>query len=252
MGSLSTTGSYAVLLPLMGLTACEFLFPNESVGPARADNLVSRVERVHVESELSKERARAAFDALQAITAQNFGDDPVVAYSELVKAIELSKRQARKLSVSIESMRVSAEPVFRRWANDLRKFSSTEMRQRSRIRLSDTRSLYEEVVDAVEPAEKLYAELNRNLGDHVLFLNFDLNAGGIAEIRDEVRALANLAEELDNKLDVCLKTARRYVETAALPASPPPAPGSAGPSERPAAPRPTGGTQAGRRDRAKE
>ena len=53
-------------------------------------------------------------------------------------------------------MKRSAEPVFVQWNNDLQGFSSIQMRQRSRERLSDARRRYEAVVDAAEPALSNY------------------------------------------------------------------------------------------------
>ena len=84
-------------------------------------------------------------------------------------------------------------------------------------------------MDAVDPAQKVYQEVNLSLRDHALYLNHDLNPGSVSEIRDDIRALTSLADELEGMFDVCLEAARIYVESAALPAVPPAAPGGAAP-----------------------
>ena len=223
--------SFAVVLPLTALAACAIFSPGKSGGLARVDALVGWVERVHVESELSKERVRTAIDSLHAIVAQDFHGDVVVAYAELVEAIEGSRRQARKLRKSIASMKRSAEPVFERWSVDLEKFTSMQMRQRSRVRLADTRRRYDAVVDSADPAQTAYDEVNLILRDHALYLHHDLNPASVSEIGEDIRAVTSLAVELESRLDTCLDAAQTYIESAALPAVPPAAPGGAAPLE---------------------
>ena len=220
--------SFAVVLPLTAFAACG-IFSAGSGGLARVNALVGWVERVHVESELSKERVRTAIDSLHAVVARDFEGDVVEAYVELVEAIEHSRRQAAKLRTSIASMKRSAEPVFERWSVDLEKFTSMQMRQRSRVRLADTRRRYDAIVDAADPAQTVYDEVNLILRDHALYLHHDLNPASVSEIGEDIRAVTSLAVELESRLDACLDAAQTYIESAALPAVPPAAPGGAAP-----------------------
>ena len=67
-------------------------------------------------------------DSLLAVSAADFEGDVVLAYTEFVESIELSKRQAKKLRSIVESMKRSANPVFEKWETDLENFSSMQMR----------------------------------------------------------------------------------------------------------------------------
>ena len=206
----------AAMLLLAGITGCA-LFSGKKGGPAQVDDLAGSVERTYVDSELSKERVRAAVHALQAIVETSYDGDAVAAFAVFLEAIEASEQQAERLRSSVESMKGAAEPVFKQWNDDLDEFTSAEMRQRSTARLAATRQRYDSIVAAVDPAQAAYDALNKGLRDHALFLSHDLNPASLTAIRDDVRNLANLADDLGKRLDECLLATRAYVSSAALP-----------------------------------
>ena len=221
---------------LAALPACQaiknfnFDFLKSSGGPGHVNELVSAIELVYVDSEVAKERAHGAVNALRAIVASDFQGDAVSAYAEYMTAIENSEEQAEKLRDSIEEMKDSSDPVFEQWAEDLKDINSVELRQRSRNRLMETRERYHAIVAAAEPALVSYDAVNHSLRDHALFLGNALNPVAVSEIQGEARALAKRVTELDSEFDACLKAARAYVESAALPVS------AAQPLEGPPAP----------------
>lgn len=223
------------LLPLLGTTGCS-VFSGADTGLAGVDDLLGWIERVHVESEMSKERAHAAIDALRTIAATNFAGDPVAAYAELTQTIDHSLTQANALRSAVQSMKNTAEPVFERWSSDLLSFTSAQMRQRSQTRLENTRSRYRSILAAVEPAVTSYDAFNNGLRDMQLFLGNDFNRQSVDEIRDDVRGLTNLTGELDRRFDQSLLAAQDYIDSASLPAAaePAPAPSGAAPNGKPA------------------
>jgi hypothetical protein len=230
-------GSFAVALPLTLVAGCGIFSGDEHAGPSQVGDLVSWVERVYVDSELSKEKVQMAMERLQAIVASEYSGDAVRAYREFVEAVEQSERQARKLRSTVEPMKRSADPVFQQWSLDLLAFKNLEMRHRSQARLEATRERFDAVVATVDPAQTAYEQFNQGLRDHALFLGYDLNPTSVAEVKGDVHALAGLAAELDVKFDECLRAARAYVDSTALPMSAdpgsmPPAPGGAAQSAR--------------------
>ena len=205
------------VLPFTCLTGCG-LFSSDSASVSRVDELVSWVERVHVESEVAKEIVRQAEHALATITVANFAGDPVQGYADFVGVIEQCENQALKLDSTIDPMKEAAEPVFEQWATDLLEFTSVKMRLRSHMRLEKTRERYHQVLAVVGPTQSSYQAFNMGLRDIALFLAHDFNAASVAEIQEDVRGLRSLASELTGKFDACLVAARAYVETSSLPA----------------------------------
>ncbi len=221
-----------VALPLTCVTGCG-IFSGDDAGPSQVGDLVSWVERVYVDSELSKEKAQVAMERLQAIVASEYSGDAVRAYQEFSEAVDESERQAQKLRDAVEPMKEAAEPVFEQWSIDLLAFKNLEMRHRSQARLEATRERFDAIVATVEPAQSSYDAFNQGLRDHVLFLGYDLNPAAVADVQSDVQVLAAKASELEVKFDEALQAARAYVDSTALPMSAdpgsmPPAPGGAG------------------------
>lgn len=188
----------------------------ESEGLTQVDDLLGRIERVHVEAQLSKESAQSALAALSGLVAPDFGGDPMAAYAEFVAAIDRSEEQAEELRGSIGPMKATADAVFRQWAFDLEAFGNVKMRQRSQVRLEATRSRYEALLAQVEPAMWAYDSLNQGLRDHALYFSHDFNAAAVAAVELEVYALADQAAALGLRFDACLAAAEDYVRAAAL------------------------------------
>lgn len=185
-------------------------------GLVRVDELLLKIEQVHVETEVSKETVRESMRALRTLVAPDFGGDALGSYDAFVKAIEQGEKQAVALRKSVEPMEKTAEQVFSDWAKSLESFSNAEMRERSQLRLENTRERYEAIISAVEPAQWAFDALNRTLRDHALFLSHDFNATAVTELEGEVEGLMKHASQLDKRFDATLKAAKRYVRSTAL------------------------------------
>src|SRR6185436_19598820 len=81
-------------------------------GLGQVDELLTHVERVHVESAVAKERAQAAFEGLRRMTAPEFHGDPATGHAELVAAVVQSTEQAKALQSSVRPLRKTGESVF--------------------------------------------------------------------------------------------------------------------------------------------
>lgn len=86
----------------LGLGACA---TQQASSLAKVDDLVSWIERVHVDSELAREQARQAIMVLRDMTSPEFRGDVVMAYGEFVAAVERSEKQAASLQKSFDGMR---------------------------------------------------------------------------------------------------------------------------------------------------
>jgi hypothetical protein len=203
-------------LPLLLLLAACAGQTEKAESVQRVDDLLAHVESVQVDSVVSKERARAALDQLEAICSPNFAGDAKEAYGMLLERIEGSEKQARQLRASIEPMRLSAESVFRQWATDLDHFGSTRMRQRSQTRLDETQARYRTVQATAQSAQISYDAYNGDLRDHALFLSHDMNVAAVSELSGDIKLMRDVLTELDDRMDACASAARAYVEAAAL------------------------------------
>lgn len=199
------------------------LFSGACAGPTekaqsvqRVDDLLAYIERVQVDSVVSKEMARAAFDQLDVLCSPSFAGEAKDAYAQLLERIENSEKQARTFRASIEPMRMSAESVFRTWTADLERFGNTRMRQRSQMRLDETQARYRSVYATAQSALISYLAFNGDLRDHALFLSHDMNAASVGELAGDVKLMGDVLTELDGRMDACANSARAYVESTVL------------------------------------
>lgn len=211
--TLATTSALSLAL-LTGLSACAS-GNKHSESLKRADDIVTRIERVHVECELSKERAHDALGWLQSLVTGDYQGDALTAYTGFVKAVEASEKQADTLRSAVGPMQRAAEPFFDGWETDLNAFTNPKMRRRSQVKLGEARRRYQSVAAAVEPAQTAYDAFNMGLKDIVLFLSHDFNA--VHELKREVRGLLRLQDELDQGFDRTLVAAKEYIASSALP-----------------------------------
>lgn len=201
----------ALLLPGCALMSTE----NKSL--AQVDDLVSWIERVHVESELSRDKTDKAYTALQTLTKPGFQGDAVLAHAELLRAVDLAEKQAKDLRASVRMMKESSAPVFARWARDIEAMATPELKKRSQDRLHETRARYDAIVKATDPTLASFDGFNRTLRDHALFLGHDFNPSAVAALSGDVQKLGQTSRDLAGGFAQCMKTTREYVDSAALP-----------------------------------
>jgi len=205
-----------VLLGLAGASGCAS--SSKEVDTLRGvDELVGRIELLHFEAELSKARSENALDSLEGLANGGFRGDPVAAFDQLVKSLELSEEQAEALRDSVEPMHSTAEEVFTQWAADAAELRIDSLRSRSLARLDETRARYQAILVTVDQAQKAYDAFNVGLRDHTTYLQNDFNAASVADIQEELHTLARWAQELNVRLDACMDAAERYVAASALP-----------------------------------
>jgi hypothetical protein len=207
----------ALIAGLAGLGACKSGQSKQAVGLMNVDDLLSSIERVHVETELARESAAQTLSSLQWVVESTTAGDPLTAFAEFGSALERSEIIAESLAESIEPMKRASEPVFEQWAQDLAGFKSAKMRHRSLTRLTETRERYDAIVAAVEPAEKGYKALNLGMRDIALFLGNDFNEASVQLIEGDVSTLSKVGVMLDERFADALGAARAYIEDAALP-----------------------------------
>lgn len=218
------TNLLSLALVVTGLGGCSvfqdlFSSSSDGGGPSQVSDLVGRIERVHVEAELSKQAMHNAVAGLGTIAAGDFKGDPSAAFASYLEAVEASEAQARKLRDTYEPMKEAAVPFFQQWTDKLKEYDNPDIRLRSQSRLAATRQRYEAIVAAVEPAMADHDSVNKGLRDYALFLGHDLNPSALSEIQDGVAALAKRAGMVERGFDACLVAARAYVDASSLPPS---------------------------------
>lgn len=189
--------------------------------PVQVDELVSWIERVHVEAERSRLAIGDSFERLNVLAGGNFAKEAAtVSYARFVQSIDAAEEQARRFRENVAPMLAAGEPVFREWQASIAAISSERLRQRSELRFAVTKERYDAIVKAAVPAQEQFDAYVKSLRDHATFLAHDLNASALDEIQAEVKLVASSARDLDRLMESSQAASRAYVENAALPAAP--------------------------------
>lgn len=204
-------GLAAISLAL-GSSACATTQQSASI--QRVDHLVTRIEAIHLQAELSKRSVYETILTLRPVIVPSEGD-PVALFQAFMTALGNSEDRAKELQAAIPPMERSARDVFAQWERDLRAITNDSMRERSRDRMLATRMQYDAVARSAKRASASFDELNASLTDIGLFLGHDFNPSAIELIQADVMAIRDRSQELGAELDRCLAESEKYVATAA-------------------------------------
>ncbi len=195
--------------------------PSQDEAPLQKEEMVTWIERVHVEADRARLAIAESFERLNVLAAGRFGKEPAAAaYAKFVQSIDAAELQAKRFRDVVGPMQGSAKPVFERWHKDAAKIGNERMRQRGEMRYSVAKERYDALEKVAVPAQVQFDGYVKALRDHAAFLANDLNPSAIDDIQDDVKVVARTARELDTNMESCLAAARAYVEQSALPSAP--------------------------------
>jgi hypothetical protein len=210
-----------VSLPLLlGIAACA-TSGGQQDAPEQKEQLVTWIEKVHMEAERARQSIGDSFQRLNVIAAGDFSKEPAaMAYAKFVQATDLAEQQAKRFREAVGPMLASGQPVFEKWQAEVKAITNERLRQRGEMRFSLSKERYEAITKSAVPARDQFDAFVKALRDHAAFLAHDLNATAIDEIQEEVKQLARNARELDRQMDSCEAATRAFAEEQSLPAAP--------------------------------
>lgn len=216
-------------IALASLASCSST--SKAVGVHRVDDLLGRVERVHLDAELCQLHAHQSVEALRVLVMGEYETTAAEAFVELERNVAEFRFQSQRLQGDISPMNRSAVVVFERWMQDMDQFSSQHLRDRSRKRLAETRELYTQVLLDHAPAQAELDHFALLLDDHMLYLSNDLSASAVASLADAIDLLRAELDDVDVAVDSLKGAAAEYVNTTAPIGQVRPAPGQTLPAQ---------------------
>ena len=214
MARLKTSQQILLSLGLLAVSSCS-LGTKQSAGIRMVDNLVTHIETVQLESEVSRQVIFETLTSLHPLVARSFDGQVVETYTTFAIAVERSEDQAANLAQAIKPMVQAAERVFGRWEANLGQYSRESMRQRSQDRLDQARARYAEVLASALEVQAGYDEFNGGMRDLTLYLGIDLNPASVASIQGEAQELAGEGQDLRRDFEECSRVAQVYIVAAA-------------------------------------
>ncbi len=164
-------------------------------GPKEAANLASQVEDSRRALQVTEEQIRTTMNTANAL-GQKEGPNLQTDFKRLNQELKQSNEKLDEFRKRITSLDKVGNAFFTRWTAELDKYETEEFRTHSEVRLEETRGRYTKVLTSMQQADEKFQPFFAKLHDLTLYLNHNLNAGGVAAIKASVDLLNADAEHL--------------------------------------------------------
>lgn len=180
------------------------------------EELVAEVNAAQQESGEAREDFAAAFHLYQKLTTPQ-----AVELSELVDdyadALERCQARSEDLDERIASAGKEAEALFAGWNQELTRFTSETLREKSAAMLADTQARTERVLEALARVDERMDPLVKKLEDYALFFNHNLNARAIATLQDTYSDFDSEYRALESELTAAQREMAEFQAEYAAP-----------------------------------
>ncbi len=193
----------------------------ESMGYAKREQLVGRVQDAKEGQEAAKAQFESALAEFLAVTGAS--DSAKVAelegrYSKLRGSYEKSESRAETVRSRIKDVERVADALFKEWNAELAQYSSSALREASERQLNDTRRQYDRLLAAMLQASSKMDPVLAAFKDQVLFLKHNLNARAIASLKGTATKIESDVGSLVREMEASIAEANAFIGAMGDPA----------------------------------
>lgn len=182
----------------------------ETVGVEKRDLLKDRIEDARDDQKDAGESFSDALERLREIYKVD-GGQLAKQYDKLKKSYKEAEEDAADVRKSIQKVEVVAGDLFKEWEKELGQISNSELRHKSRDRLTDTKRKYAELHTSLKAAESRMDPVLKAFNDQVLFMKHNLNAQSIASLKGETLNIEKDIKLLIDRMNKSISEADRFV-----------------------------------------
>ena len=184
----------------------------ESVGIAKREVMVDRVEKARGAQDEAKVQFKHALAEFLAVTQVEVGDLPAK-YEKLADELERSEDRAKAVRARIDAVEDVADALFDEWEKELDQYTNASLRAESARQLRETRRRYENMVVLMNRAADRMEPVLATFRDQVLFLKHNLNARAIASLDQTANALSAEITALVTDMETSIREADAFIAT---------------------------------------
>jgi ElaB/YqjD/DUF883 family membrane-anchored ribosome-binding protein len=202
-----------LMIPL-GFSACDtaYIAAMDKMGYAKRDLLSSRVKSARDAQEDAKKDIQSALDQFGKVVAYQ-GGDLETTYKKLNSELQNSEDSAEKVRKRIRDVESVADALFSEWETELGQYSSADLRRKSEVKLSQTKTRYKDMLGAMNRAEQRIDPVLRPLRDQVLYLKHNLNARALAAIKGELVKVDAQVDRLVRDMNRSIAEADKFIQS---------------------------------------
>jgi len=182
----------------------------EKMGYHKRDLMVSDVEKARDAQQEAKEQFKSALDRFTTVLNIK-GGELQGKYDTLNAEYERSEAKAQAVRDRIASVEDVSQALFSEWEDELKEYSSANLRKSSQAKLTQTRRQYAQLIKAMKRAESKMAPVLAKFKDQVLFLKHNLNAQAIASLKSELGTVESNIKILIKEMESSIKQADTFI-----------------------------------------
>ncbi len=188
----------AIVLSIFTLTGCQSAYYSamEQVGYHKRDIMVDRVEDAKESQQDAQEEFTSALEALSALTNFDGGELEDV-YNDINDKYEDSEKAAQDVRDRIAAIEDVSDALFEEWQEELNLYTSASLRRSSQQKLTETKTSYNTMLNAMKRAERRMTPVLNTLRDNTLYLKHNLNASAIGSLQGE---FSNLEKDIQHAI----------------------------------------------------
>src|SRR4051812_39302203 len=151
----------------------------EKLGWAKRDILVDRVKDARDDQEEAKKQFKTTLQRFQEVTNYQ-GGDLEAKYKKLNSEYEDAVGAGEHVSKRIKAVEEVAADMFKEWQEELKQYTTPDLRRSSEEKLRDTKQRYGQLIGVMKQAESKMQPVLAAFKNQVLYLKHNLNAQAIA------------------------------------------------------------------------
>ena len=204
----------ALLSASIALTGCASTYYDtlENFGIEKRDVLTRRVDSARKAQAGAQEEFKDALDQYRSLVEFD-GGELARTYDRLSKQYKQLESEANVVRSRIDSIENVGSALFREWRQELKQYSSADLRRRSETQLRETEARYEDVLQAMNRAADRMDPVLEIFQDQVLFLKHNLNARAIAGLETERAEIERRVDALIREMDRAIAEAEAFIES---------------------------------------
>jgi len=204
-----------LLLTLLAinLAGCESTYYDamEHFGIHKREILIDRIEDAQTAQEQGQEQFKDALEQFQAVVDFDGGDLEVI-YNKLNSEYEDSLDAAETIRERIDGVESVAEALFSEWETELNEYSSATLKRDSKRQLEQTRKRFDQLMSAMQKAERTIDPVLASLKDNVLYLKHNLNALAIASLKSELSTVNKDVTTLIEAMQTAINESSAFID----------------------------------------
>lgn len=183
----------------------------ESLGYAKREQLVDRVEDARDGQEAAKQQFESALAEFLSVTGADTGELEKK-YASIKKQYDRCEDRAASVRSRIKDVERVANALFKEWNAELDQYSSAEMRAASKRQLDDTKIKYDALLSTMKQAAAKMDPVLAAFKDQTLFLKHNLNARAIASLQQTSGQIQSDVQALVAEMQQAINEANAFIQ----------------------------------------